>query len=191
MITRGETMKIIIGIISIIIMAISCDIFDTQSENDDNTNYSIMITDNIIEGSFYIDLATSSETTIDGTWQISFQMLDIDFGGQTYPMPNLVLNTSPGTIMAAIYNNISFFEFSSIPTTFSVSPYADALTDLTSVQYGGDNEVIGYNMSTHVVSINNPNEVLLVYSMITHQTWKIQFVEYNDGVVLLNFAELE
>ena len=38
--------------------------------------------------------------------------------------------------------NISFNEFSSIPSTFSTAPYTDALTDLTSIQYGGNNEII-------------------------------------------------
>ena len=117
-------------------------------------------------------------------------MLNVDFGGQTYSMPSLVLNTNPGQIMAAVYNNISFDELSSIPSTFSTAPYSDAISDLTSVQYGGNNEIISYNMQTHNVSINDANEVLLIYSMTTHKTWKIQFVEYNSGIILFNFSEL-
>ena len=181
-------MKKNIQLSCIILMIVSCNIFEPKSNDD--VEYSTITTSNILENSFYIDFTTSLETTMDGTWQISFQMIDVDFNGQTYPMPSLILNSSPGTIMAAIYDNISFEELSSIPSTFSTAPYSDALSDLTSVQYGGNNEIIGYDMTSHVVSINNPNEILLIYSMSTHQTWKIQFIEYNAGLVLFKFNEM-
>ena len=181
-------MKNIIGITLIIVMGISCNSPTSPDTQDTPPNYASITTSNVVQTeSVYINLADSSETTEDGTWQISFQMLTVV--GSNFLMSNLVINPTPGTIMAALYDDRTFDEITSVPTTFSSPPYTDALADLTSVQYGGANEMISYNLSTHGISINI-NKVLLIYSVSTHKIWKIQFMEYSEGVILFKFSEL-
>ena len=182
-------MKKIIGIALIIVLGISCNSPTSPDTPDTPPNYASIITSNVEETSaVYINLADSSETTQDGTWQISFQMLTVT--GSGFSMSNLVINPTPGTTMAALYDDRTFDEITSVPTTFSSPPYSDALADLTSVQYGGSNEMISYaGPPTHSRSIVT-NKVLLIYSMSTHKIWKIQFVEYNEGVILFKFSEL-
>ena len=177
-------MKKNIQLSCIILMIVSCNIFEPKSNDD--VEYSTMTTSNILENSFYMDFTTSLETTMDGTWQISFQMLTVT--GSSFQMSNLVINPS-GTTMAALYDDRTFDEITSVPTTFSSPPYLDNLTDLTSVQYGGSNEMISYaGAPTYGISINT-NKVLLIYFMATHKTWKIQFVEYKEGVIQFKFSE--
>ena len=105
-------------------------------------------------------------------------------------MPSLVLNSDITGMAAAIYENITFDNMENVPSAFSTSPYEDALTDLTSVEYGGGNEIIGYDFQTHAADINNSDAVLLIYYPTSHSTWKIQFSEYDSGIILFKFAEL-
>ena len=187
----------IIGIILLIIMGTACEDDSVStggvcsvSITTDEANLVTARTCNVIDESFYLDLTTKSEVSSNGNWHISFQMIDVPYGNATYPMPSLVLNSNTG-IAAAMYENITFDDMSSVPTTFSSPPYSDALADFSTVQYGGDNEVIGYDVETHITDINNPDAVLLIYDpSYNHITWKIQFSEYDSGIILFKFVQL-
>ena len=182
-------MKKIIGTTFIIIMGIACN-SPASSDDDTPDNYITITTSNVeTAGAVYIDLSISSESTVEETWQISFQMLEVENSGG-YMMSNLVINPTPGGIMAALYDNQTFDEITSVPTTFSSPPYSDALVDLTSVQYGGANEMISYTGPPNHDIIINTNKILLIYSMSTHKTWKIEFTTYVVGVILIKFSEL-
>ena len=132
---------------------------------------------------FYYDLVNTTETDSSGSWHLSFQMLSVVSGNATYMMPSLVL----GGVFVAEYADVTFDDMESVPETFM----EDYFQDPTTVQYGGSNEVLSYDMQIHRVSVKNPDRVFVIYESIGHTTYKVQFVEYVSGVVSFSFSPFE
>ena len=83
-------------------------------------------------------------------------MLDVEYENVTYSMPSVVL----GNVYAAVYSDLDYDEVINYPNTFM----SDATAfDILSVQYGGENEMIHYDITTHNVSVSS--SVLIVYYM--------------------------
>ena len=127
-------------------------------------------------GNYYYNLITVAEDTT--TWHVSYENVHA-FG--EYYMPSVGLNN---TIMLEIYTAQEFNDIQSIPDNLT---YGD---DITSLGYGGTNEIINYNMINHNASINNPSIVYICYDSDTDVVFKIQFVEYNSGILLFRFNQL-
>ena len=98
-------------------------------------------------------------------------------------MPSLVL----GGVLVAEYTNMTFEDMESVPDTFM----EDYFQDPTTVQYGGSNEVLSYDMQIHRVSVKNPDRVFVIYESVGHTTYKVQFVEYVSGVISFSFSPFE
>ena len=132
---------------------------------------------------FYYDLVNAVETDSSESWHLSFQMLPVVSGNVTYMMPSLVL----GGVLVAEYTNMTFEDMGSVPDTFM----EDYFQDPTTVQYGGSNEVLSYDMQIHRVSVKNPDRVFVIYESAGHTTYKVQFVEYVSGVISFSFSPFE
>ena len=159
----------------LIFMFTGCDNDDPVS-NGDSENYIEVVTGNVTENNYYYNLITETEDTT--TWHVSYK--NVDAGGGYY-MPSVGLNN---TIMLEIYTAQEFNDIQSIPDDLT---YGD---DIASLGYGGTNEVLHYNQDSHVVSVSNSSIVYICYDTVTHGVYKIQFVEYNSGVLLFRFNQL-
>ncbi len=166
------------------LILIGCE--DKKSDDNNHNHSSIEVVTHDIDAEdaagFYYDLITGAEVNSSESWHISFQMLPISAGPTTYMMPSLVL----GTVYAAEYAGILFDDMESSPETFMT----DYFQDPTVVQYGGTNEVLHYDATTHVVSVSSPDRVFVVYESSGHTTYKIQFIEYVSGVISFKFNSL-
>ena len=174
------TLTLIIGVL----IFIGCE--DKNSDNDNPTQGEEVTTHDIDAAGasgFYYDFLSGTEVDSSSSWHISFQMIPVIFGQSTYMMPSLVLG---GSVYAAEYPNVTFDEIEETPDTFM----SDYFQDASVVQYSGSNEVIQYDMQNHTVSINNPNRVFVIYENTNHTTYKIQFVEYVNGVILFKYSNL-
>jgi len=174
------TLTLIIGVL----IFIGCE--DKNSDNDNPTQGEEVTTHDIDAAGasgFYYDFLSGTEVDSSSSWHISFQMIPVVFGQSTYMMPSLVLG---GAVYAAEYPNVTFDEIEETPDTFM----SDYFQDASVVQYSGSNEVIQYDMQNHTVSINNPNRVFVIYENTNHTTYKIQFVEYVNGVILFKYSNL-
>ena len=174
--------------LTLIITFLGLTLTGCEDKKSDNHNHdsAIEIITNDIDAEdatgFYFDLVTGAEVDSSGPWHMSFQMLPVSSGSETYMMPSLVL----GPVYAAEYTETAFENMESIPETFM----ADYFQNPTVVQYGGTSEVLHYDAQTHVVSVSNPDRVLVVYEPSGHTTYKIKFVEYVSGVISFKYGSL-
>ena len=171
---------------------------NTNSDNQ-NTDSQTIITSSIYEGDFYFDLLNGVETDSNSLWQISFQNKTINYEctqedveteflcteiGQTlqFSMPSVVL----GDVHAAAMYDLDYDSLDSYPDTFITqdSPMFDHL----SVEYGGENVIIMYDMSTHQVSLSE--SILLIYSLTNNSVFKIKFNEYSQGIISFDFQQI-
>ena len=157
---------------------------DTPENNNGNDTEKIEVVTHDIDATnadgFYYNLATAAETDSSESWHLSFQMLPVVSGNAIYMMPSLVL----GGVLAAEYTNMTFEDMESVPDTFMEDYFQDA----TTVQYGGSNEVLSYDMQIHRVSVKNPDRVFVIYESVGHTAYKVQFVEYVSGVISFSFS---
>ena len=157
---------------------------DSSDNNNGNDTEKIEVVTHDIDATnadgFYYDLVNAVETDSSESWHLSFQMLPVVSGNATYMMPSLVL----GEVLAAEYTNMTFEDMESVPDSFM----EDYFQDPTTVQYGGSNEVLSYDMQIHRVSVKNPDRVFVIYESAGHTTYKVQFVEYVSGVISFSFS---
>ena len=159
-------------------------IIGCEETNDANGNIipnsTEVVTSDIMETNFYYNLATKSEVQSDEVWHISAQSKQVDFGGQSYGMPNIVLGN--------VYAQLSDSTFSEI--TVPPAQNSSWFQDNSIVEYGEENEIINYNMTTHTVSIVNADQTFIVYEYIGHTSYKVQFLDYTSGIVSFQFTQL-
>ena len=184
---------LIFSIINIFVIGCNTDNSSTGHSPESQT----IITSNIYQGNYYFDLLNGTETDSSSIWQISFQnqlvqyectQQDVeteslcDEAGQAleFYMPSLVL----GDVFASVYD-LNYNELENYPNGFMQdAPSFDNL----SIEYGGENVIIMYNMSTHQVSLSE--SILIVYYMGSHTVYKIKFNEYSSGIISFDFQQL-
>ena len=162
-----------------VLFTIGCE--DSNDINKDfTTNITEVVTSNVMVSNFYYNLITKSEVQSDEIWHISAQKKQVDFGGQSYGMPCIVLGN--------VYAQLSDSTFSEI----IVPPAQNSswFQDNTIIEYGGENEIISYNMTTHTASIINADHTFIVYEYIGHTSYKVQFLDYTSGIVSFQFSPL-
>ena len=159
-------------------------IIGCEETNDTNgniiSNSTEVVTSDIMETNFYYNLTTKSEVQSDEVWHISAQSKQVDFGGQSYGMPNIVLGN--------VYAQLSDSTFSEI--TVPPAQNSSWFQDNSIVEYGEENEIINYNMTTHTASIVNADQTFIVYEYIGHTSYKVQFLDYTSGIVSFQFTQL-
>ena len=183
----------------ICIFFISCDSNSSSTGNNiASSENQTIITSSIYEGNYYFDLINNISTDSSSIWQISFQNKSISYEctqedvdteslcsnvGQelNFLMPSLVL----GDVLASVYDDLEYNQLENYPDSFM----QDASSfDNLSIEYGGDNVIIMYNMSNHQVSLSE--SVLLVYNMVNHSIFKLKFNEYSSGIISFDFQQL-
>ena len=91
-----------------------------------------------------------------------------------------------GSNYLAEYTDIVFDSLDAVPETFMEDYY----TDPTVIQYGGSNVIIDYDMTIHKMSIKNPERVFILHDLTNQIFYKLQFIEYNSGVVYFKYQLL-
>ena len=147
-----------------------------------NSNINEVVTSDIRYYDFYYNLM--SDTTVDSssTWNLSIHRIVVPYNNTTYTMPCVIT----GSNYLAEYADIVFDSLDAVPETFMEDYY----TDSTVIQYGGSNVIIDYDMSIHKMSINNPERVFVLYDLTNQLFYKLQFIEYNSGVVYFKYQLL-
>lgn len=167
-----------------ILCIIGCENDTSMEDDSDLISDPIQVTTgNMTENSYYYDLINGTETEAASSWHLAFQMVDVEMAGTIYSMPSLIL----GNVAAAVYADISYNDLTEPPDQETLQ--SDAI-DNSTVEYTGEHEVIHYDMSTHTVTINEPERVFVIYAFATHSVYKVQFLEYQSGIVVFQFNEL-
>ena len=164
--------------IMFMLFIIGCE--DDTSTADD---LDVIYTGNMTENSYYYDLVAGTEAEAASSWHLAFQMIDVEMAGTTHSMPSLIM----GNVATAVYTDISYNDLTEAPDQETLQ--SDAI-DNSSVEYTGEHEVIHYDMATHTVTINEPERVFVIYAFATHNVYKVQFLEYQSGIIAFQFNEL-
>ena len=144
-------------------------------------------TSNWGQTSFYYNLVTNTEDATN--WHISLQKIEVPFGDNTQSMPSIILGSD---VHVAIYNSISFDDIIATPDNVEWS------SDTSLTSYGNEYEVLHYKFtcsnSEHTHPIEHKIMVMpnnyLIKELNTNNIYKLRFEDYNSGVVLFNFSQL-
>ena len=129
----------------------------------------------IVIEDIYLNLNSGTEVNSSDIWHLS-----IVIDTSNYNMPSIVI----GIAEIAIYENILFDEVTSIPTDFDDMIIAEN----EMFEYGGEHEILSYDITIHKVGVTNPNYIyLLRFGGKYGQTFKLQFIEYQSGITVLKY----
>ena len=104
-------------------------------------------------------------------------------------MPSIILGSN---VLISIYNSISFDDIIATPENVEWS------SDTSLTSYGNEYEVLHYKFTcsnsehTHPIEhkiMVTPNNYL-IKELSTNNIYKLRFEDYNSGVVLFNFSQL-
>ena len=138
--------------------------------------------------SFYYNLVTNMEDVTN--WHVSLQKIEVPLGGNTNPMPSIILGSN---VLISIYNSISFDDIIATPDNVEWS------SDTSLTSYDNEYEVLHYQFScsnsehTHPIEhkiMVMPNNYL-IKELSTNNTYKLRFEDYNSGVALFYFSQLD
>ena len=171
----------------LILINIGCE---EQNTNNSTSNDSIIITPNYEEKSFYLNLTTGLEDSTN--WHISLQKIMVTSGAITASMPTIITNSSTLIGIENSYNNL-----------ISLPENIEWQADTTLLSYAGEFIVLDYQFTCENPNHNHPHENTLIHQIIvwdyvylfkiieTGKIYKVQFEEYNSGVVLFKYSELK
>jgi len=165
-------------IISMVLMVfIGCD-NASESEKNDNSQPILITTGNVNNGDIFINLDSGSTDTTGDNWHIS-----IIKDTANYNMPSIVF----GMANIAVYNDTSYNEISNMPADFDSMLVLDNQT----FEYGGENEILSYDMDVHKVSVTNPDYIyILNFDDSIQEVFKLKFIEYQSGYTVLQYNSL-
>ncbi len=174
-------------LIYLLLFIIGCEGNNTNNISLDNIE---VITSDCDEDPFYYNLITNTED--ETTWHISLQKIAETTEIGIYEMPSIILGSN---VVISIYNSISFDDI--IATSADATWSSD--TSLTS--YGNEYEVLHYkyfcsklvtgehtHSKEHKIMVMPNNH--LIKELSTNNIYKLRFEDYNSGVVLFNFSQL-
>ena len=161
-----------------------CEENNTNNISLDNIE---VVTSDCYETPFYYNLITNTEDAT--TWHISLQKIEVLLGGNTNPMPSIILGSN---VLISIYNSISFDDIIETPANIEWS------SDTSLTSYGNEYEVLHYKFtcsnSEHTHPIEHKIMVMpnnyLIKELSTNNTYKLRFEDYNSGVALFYFSQL-
>ena len=161
-----------------------CEENNTNNISLDNIE---VVTSDCYETPFYYNLITNTEDAT--TWHISLQKIEVPLGGNTFSMPSIILGSN---VLISIYNSILFDDIIATPADVEWS------SDTSLTSYGNEYEVLHYKFtcsnSEHTHPIEHKIMVMpnnyLIKELSTNNTYKLRFEDYNSGVVLFNFSQL-
>ena len=161
-----------------------CEENNTNNISLDNIE---VVTSDCYETPFYYNLITNTEDAT--TWHISLQKIAETTEIGIYDMPSIILGSN---VLISIYNSISFDDIIATPANIEWS------SDTSLTSYGNEYEVLHYKFtcsnSEHTHPIEHKIMVMpnnyLIKELSTNNTYKLRFEDYNSGVVLFNFSQL-
>ena len=161
-----------------------CEENNTNNISLDNIE---VVTSNYYETPFYYNLITNAEDAT--TWHISVQKIEVPLGDNTNPMPSIILGSN---VLISVYNSISFDDIIATPANVEWS------SDTSLTSYGNEYEVLHYKFTCSNSEHTHPYEHkimvmpnnYLIKELSTNNTYKLRFEDYNSGVVLFNFSQL-
>ena len=149
-----------------------------------------VITSNFYETPFYYNLITNTEDST--TWHISLQKIEVPLGGNTFSMPSIILGSN---VLISIYNSILFDDIIATPADATWS------SDTSLTSYGNEYEVLHYkylcskldtgehtHSKEHKIMVMPNNH--LIKELSTNNVYKLRFEDYNNGIVLFNYSQL-
>ena len=152
---------------------------DSDGEAVPQNTTNTITTSNVNSGDIYLNLDDGIEVSSNDIWHLS-----IIIDAENYNMPSIVM----GDAEVAVYESLNYNNISGIPSDFNSMVIADNNT----FKYGGENEVLTYDMTVHKVSVTNPEFIyILKYDTEMYMAFKIQFIEYQSGITVLNYNQLE
>ena len=176
-------------LISLLLFIIGCK-KNIINENNNWSERIEVITSNCYETPFYYNLVTNMEDVTN--WHVSLQKIEVPFGDFTELMPSIILGHD---VHVAIYNSISFDDIIATPADATWS------SDTSLTSYGNEYEVLHYkylcskldtgehtHSKEHKIMIM-PNNYL-IKELATNNVYKLRFEDYQSGVVLFNYSEL-
>ena len=171
-------------LIYLLLFIIGCEENNSNNISLDNIE---VITSNCYETPFYYNLITNTEDAT--TWHISLQKIADTTAIGIYDMPSIILSSN---VLISIYNSISFYDIIATPDNVEWS------SDTSLTSYGNEYEVLHYKStcsnSEHTHSIEHKIMVMpynyLIKELSTNNTYKLRFEDYNSGIVLFNFSQL-
>ena len=159
---------------------------------ENNTNNILLdnievVTSDCYETPFYYNLITNTEDAT--TWHISLQKIADTTAIGIYDMPSIILGSN---VLISIYNLISFDNIIETPANIEWS------SDTSLTSYGNEYEVLHYQFtcsSEHTHPIEHKIMVMpnnyLIKELSTNNTYKLRFEDYNSGVALFYFSQLD
>ena len=171
-------------LIYLLLFIIGCEGNNTNNISLDNIE---VITSNCYEAPFYYNLITNTED--ETTWHISLQNIVDTTTIGNYDMPSIILGSN---VLISIYNSISFDDIIATPANVEWS------SDTSLTSYDNEYEVLHYQFtcsnSEHTHPIEHKIMVMpnnyLIKELSTNNIYKLRFEDYNSGVVLFNFSQL-
>ena len=163
----------------LLILTTGCEDDETKNVNQPGTLEPVTVTtSNVNSGDIYLNFSSGNEVSLNDNWHLS-----IVRDTSNYNMPSIVM----GTANIGLYNDISFSEITSLPSDFQNA----IVTDNTMFEYGGEHEILSYDMTVHKVGVTNPDYVyVLQMKNNSNESFKIQFIEYQSGITVLQYNSL-
>ena len=173
-------------LISLLLFIMGCE-GNITNENNNCSECIEVITSNYDEVPFYYNLITNTEDVT--TRHISLQKIEETTAIGIHEMPSIILGSD---VHVAIYNSISFDDIIATPADATWS------SDTSLTSYGNEYEVLHYKFtcsnSEHTHSIEHKIIVIsnnyLIKELYTNNVYKLPFEDYNSGVVLFNYSQL-
>ena len=64
----------------------------------------------------------------------------------------------------------------------------NVVSDNQVFQYGGEHEILSYDMTVHRVSVSNPDRIyILNFTGDVQESYKLRFIEYQSGITVLEY----
>ena len=151
-----------------------CD--NTEESIDNEISQPISLTtSNVNINDIYLDLEIGGEVSFEDTWHMS-----IIRDTENYNMPSIVF----GIASVALYDGASYDDITTLPSDFN----ENMVSDNQVFQYGGENEILSYDMTVHRVSVSNPDHIyILNFTGDVLESYKLRFVEYQSGITVLEY----
>ena len=156
----------------ILLLFVGCE--DNKSDNESLINIIEITTDNVNDGPYYFNFNDVAKNIT--TWHLLYENLEEKDG---YFMPSFSLNSD---VKLYVDNSLDFEKISTIPSSSLFTSSNGKL------KYGGENEVLTYDMQVHKISVSNDNYI--IHDTNLNKVFKIHFDDYSSGIVIFRFAEL-
>ena len=159
---------------SVLIVFNGCD--NTEESTDNEFSQPISITTSIVNiRDIYLDLVSGNEVSYEDTWHVS-----IIRDTENYNMPSIVF----GIASIALYDGASYDDITTLPSDFN----ENVILDNQVFQYGGEHEILSYDMTVHRVSVSNPDHIyILNFTGDVQESYKLRFIEYQSGITVLEY----